>query len=486
MSQIKIVATIGPSTNHPDLIRQLVEAGLDVARLNGAHADLHWHSQAIDLLRRVAPEVPILLDLPGSKVRARELEHELSFDAGDRVIFTTSQERCDAKKVPVSGASLHQNLAVGDVLSADDGAITFTVLKIVGEDVICQAQCAGTLSSGKGITLPPSVRTDQLTDRDREIIDFAKDKGVDFVGVSFVSCAEHVERVGVFTGKRGPRIIAKIETQEGLDHLEAIAASADGLLVDRGDLSVQTSLETMILSQKRIVEVARATATPVIIATEMLHSMIENPNPTKAEVCDISNAVLDGASALMLSGETAIGKFPVQAVSIMRRIAAAVADHDQVNLDRQAEVRTGAIPPAMSEAVSMMARRLPVTKIVAITIGGYAARMVAASRPRQPILAVSNDRATVRSLNLLAGTEGVHVEVEFKRSSTDHIAKCLEILWRRGKVVDEDLVLVTSLGYPRPGNRMNMIQMHSIADLAEALQWKQRSSLEGTSKAGPA
>ena len=473
MSQIKIVATIGPRSKSADVIRELVEAGMSVARLNGAHGDLQWHSEAIDMIREVADDVPILLDLPGGKVRVGDLQHELSFGAGDRVIFTTSPDRSDSVvKVPVDGAALHESLAVGDELSADDGALSFEVVEITGEDVVCRAMCAGTLQSRKGISLPSSSQAGVLTDRDREIIDFAKDKAVDFVGVSFVSSAEHVERVRAATGVGGPRIIAKIENQDGLDNVEQIAAAADGLLVDRGDLSVQTSIETLIMSQKRIIEVARVAAKPVIIATEMLHSMIENPTPTKAEVCDISNAVLDGATALMLSGETAVGKYPVQAVSIMRRIAAAAADHDQVILDRQTEGRTRGIPPVMADAVSLITRRMPVTKIVAITIGGYAARMVAASRPRQPILAVSNDPATVRSLNLLPGTEGVYVDIPFLRSSTDHIAQCLEILWRRGKLVDDDLVLVASLGYPRSGNRMNMIQMHSIADLAEALRWE--------------
>ena len=482
MSRTKIVATIGPCSNRADVIQALVAAGMSVARLNGAHGDLQWHSDVIDVLRRVAPEVPVLLDLPGGKVRIRELEQDLHFSAGDRVTFTTSEGRSGEGTVPVSGAVLHENLAVGDVISADDGAVSFEVLEIAGQDVVCRARCAGTLRSRKGISLPSSTQADIVTERDREIIQFARDKGVDFVGVSFVSSAEHVQRVRALTGKGGPRIIAKIESQAGLDNMEEIADAADGLLVDRGDLAVQTSLESLIVSQKRIVEAARVAAKPVIIATEMLQSMIENPTPTKAEVCDIGHAVLDGASALMLSAETAVGKFAVEAVSVMRRIAAAATDHDQADLDRRNEGETRGIPPAMTDAVSLITRRLPVTKIVAITIGGYAARMVAASRPRQPILAVSNDRATVRSLNLLPGTEGVYVDVPFLRSSTDHIAQCLEILWRRGKLDRDDLVLVASLGYPKSGNRMNMIQMHSIADLAEALHW----SPDDETETGPA
>lgn len=473
MSRTKVVATIGPRTNTAELIGQLVEAGMDVARLNGAHADLQWHSATIDVLRRVAPDIPIILDLPGRKVRTADLPSEPSFDAGDLVIFTTSTNPSDAKRIPVSGLALHENLAVGDVLRADDGAISFVVVDIENEDVVCRAESAGTLRSRKGISLPPSGRTDLLTVRDREMIEFAKHKGVDFIGLSFVVSNEHIQRARAITGAGGPRVIAKIESQDGLDHLEEIVEAADALLVDRGDLSMHTSLESLVMWQKQILKVARTAAKPAIVATEMLHSMIENPFPTKAEVCDISNAVLDGASAVMLSGETAIGKYPVEAVSLMRRIASAATAPEQV-IDDQIEDRRRSIPPAIADALSLLSRRLPVTKIVAITIAGFAARMAAASRPRQPILAVSNDPAAVRSFNLLPGTEGVYVDIPFSRTSTDHIAKCLEILWRRGKVVDEDLVLVTSLGYPKSGNRMNMIQTHTIADLRDALQWKGR------------
>ncbi len=469
--QTKIVATIGPRTNTDDVIRKLVEAGMDVARINGAHADLDWHSATIDCLRRIAPDVPIIFDLPGRKVRTGDLESDQRFEAGDQLTFTTSIDSGGGGKIPLIGAVPRGRLAVGDVLKAEDGAASLVVVALEGEDVVCRAESAGTLRSRKGISLPPSPRPGLLTERDREMIEFAKHRGVDFVGLSFVVSAEHVQRARAVAGSDGPRVIAKIENQEALDHLEEIADAADALLLDRGDLSVETSLESLIIWQKRILKVAGSAAKPVIVATEMLHSMIENPFPTKAEVCDISNAVLDGASAVMLSGETAVGKYPVEAVALMQRITGAAAAHEQVHFDHQVNDRRRSIPPAIAEALALLSRRLPITKIVAITRAGFAARMAAASRPRQPILAVSNDAAAARSFNLLPGTEGVYVDVEFSRTTTDHIARCLEILWRRGKVTDDDLVLVTSLGYPRSGNRMNMIQTHSIADLREALEW---------------
>jgi len=473
MSRTKIVATIGPRTNNAQSIAELVDAGMDVARLNGAHGDRAWHSRAIDLLRTVAPDVPIILDLPGRKVRIGRLDRTRSCQVGDLVRFTTSKDAAGPTTVPVT-ADLYDDVSVGDVLRVDDGAMAFTVVDVVGHDVVCRADCPGTISSGKGVGVLSRAKAATLTTQDLTGIELATRKGVDFVGVSFVSSPEHVERVRAVCGADGPRIIAKIEDEDGLRNLESIVDVADGLLLDRGDLAVHTSLESLVTAQKHVLEVARAAAKPVIVATELLHSMIERPAPTKAEVCDIGHAVLDGASAVMLSGETAIGKYPVEAVSLMRRVVDAAAAHEQAVLEQQLSDARGSIPPAMAEAVSLLCRRLPVTKIVAITIGGFAARMAAMGRPRQPILAVTNDAAAARSFNLLPGTEGIYVDIQFSRTSTDHIAACLETLWRRGEVSEEDLILVTSLSYPKSGNRMNLIQTHRIADLRDALQWRGR------------
>jgi pyruvate kinase len=254
-----------------------------------------------------------------------------------------------------------------------------------------------------------------------------------------------------------------------MNNLDEVIEASDAIMIDRGDLSVETNLQTIALFQKQILKVAQLHGKPVIVATEMLHSMIENPFPTKAEVSDISNAVLDGASALMLSGETAVGKYPAQAVALMRLVVDTVGESAQAAADSEHEM---GVPQAMGQAIAMLCRRLPITKIVAVTISGYAARMVANSRPRQPILAVSNDAATARGLNLLFGTEGIHVDIPFSRTSTDHVAVCLEELWRRGKLSDDDTVLVVSVGYPRSGNRMNMVQTHSVSYLRESLGWK--------------
>lgn len=472
MSQVKIIATIGPSTNTAVALKALVEAGANVARLNGSHADLDWHAAAIKLLREVAPHMPILLDVPGRKIRTAALEHEPSFNMGDCVVLTTAPNHNGQLKVPVSYPNLHEDLSAGDTILADDGQLRFSVETIIGRDIVCRAETAGTLRSRKGINCPGvTLRTALVTERDQRMLAFAKEHSVDFVGISFVESPDHVHAIRSEIGQASPRIVAKIETPDALERLAEIIAVSDAIMIDRGDLAVETNLYSIALLQKRILTAARQANKPAIVATEMLHSMITSPVPTKAEITDITNAVLDGAAAVMLSGETAVGKFPVEAVATMRRIADMASAHLQSTLDQDGSREDFSVPQAVGDAIALICRRLPVTKIVAITIAGYAARTVAMHMPRQPILAVSNDPVAARSFHMLPGTEGIYVDIPFVRTSTDHIPKCLEVLWRRGKLLDEDLVLVTSVGYPRSGNRMNLIQTHHVADLRESLGW---------------
>ena len=473
MSRVKIVATIGPRTKSPDSVRALRGAGMDVARFNGSHADLDWHREAIGVLRSVAPEVPILFDIPGRKIRVGQLKGERSFNVNETVVFTTDADDAGESKVPVTNSDLHRYVTAGSVILADEGTIRFTVSEVNGRNIICRGDHAGVLRSSKGINIPAVLfKQDPVSGRDRQMIAFAKEQGVDFVGISFVGRAEHVDTIRSLIGKGGPQVVAKIETQEAIHHLEEVVKASDVLMIDRGDLSAETELESVSLLQKQILRLAREEGKPVIVATDMLQSMMQNPFPSKAEVSDISNAVLDGAAALMLSGETAIGNFPVEAVALMRRVADTVAEHVQHSLDEENNDRVREVPQAMADAVALVCRRLPVTKIVAITISGYAARIVAMRMPRQPILAVSNNRGNARSFNMLPGTEGVYIDIPFSRTSTDHIAHCLKELWRLGKLTDEDVVLVTSVGYPKSGNRMNLIQTHNVADLKESLGWR--------------
>ena len=478
MSATRIVCTIGPATNNESALCELVAAGMNVARLNGAHGDLDWHAAAIALLHEVMPEVPVLLDIPGRKIRTADLTHEPEFTSGNTVVLTTGEGHDGSEKVPVNRPSMHEEVNKGDVIMADDGTLKFTVEKVAGQDIHLRAEGPGKLGSRKGINIPSlSLAGEGVTQRDRDMVAFAREQGVDYIGISFVDSAEHVNAVRELCSGNWPRIVSKVENQGGLDNLEQIVEATDAVMIDRGDLSVETNLENLVLFQKRILDVSRSHGKPVIVATEMLHTMIENPFPTKAEVSDITNAVLDGCSAAMLSGETAVGAHATESVAVMQRVADAAETDLQAQLDDGREaVRRGdrptSVPQAMEDAVALICRSLPITKIVAVTISGYAARMTAARRPRQPIIAVSNDPIAARSFNLFWGARGVHVDIPFSKTSTDHVVKCLEELWRRGVLDDDDLILVAALGYPSSGNRMNLLQTHAVSDLRKTLRWK--------------
>jgi pyruvate kinase len=472
MRNTRIVCTIGPNSIDELTLKSLHREGMSVARLNGSHASLDWHKSAIRIIHNTLPNVPILLDIPGRKIRTMQLRHEPSFIVGDIITLTTDITHDGLIKVPVSYENLHKDLSVGNKIMADDGTLCFTVVKIKDNDIICRAETTGQLKSRKGINVPfVKLNLPLVTSRDKQMIAFACENKVDFIGLSFVESAAHILAFRNLIIGGAPRIVAKVENQGGLDRVHEIVESADAVMIDRGDLSVETSLHDIAIKQKQIIEAARKYGRPVIVATEMLHTMIENPFPTKSEVCDISNAVLDGCTATMLSGETAVGKYPSEAVATMRQVIEATEAHLQEQLDRSSLLPTVSVPDAMSSVIPILCRSLPITKIVAITRSGYAARMIAVHRLRQPILAVSDDPEAVRSFNLIAGTYGIFSEVSFSKASADHVSQVLKMLFERNHLSESDLVLVTGVSYPPPGSRMNTIQIHDISGLVNLFDW---------------
>lgn len=471
MRYTKIVATIGPVSNTPEMLLKLSSAGMDVARLNGSHNNLEWHEETIALIREVLPNTPILMDIPGRKIRTVQLAVEPSFGVGDIVVLTTDLSHDGSQKVPVNYPHLHEELQEGATVRADDGTLEFTVVKVEGQDIHCAANTAGKLRSRKGINVPDvDLKTPMITDRDHEMMAFLTRNKVDYVGISFVESGDHVKAVKNLRTEEWPRIVSKIENRPGMENMETIIAETDAVMIDRGDLSVETNLQTLAVAQKQIIQCATEACKPVIVATEMLHTMIDNPFPTKAEVSDISNSVFDGCAATMLSGETAIGKYPEEAVRLMSEVSEVAAEHmkSEVREDTSDDIETHRV---FGEAVALMCKNLPITKIVAVTRLGFAARVISSQNISQPIIAVSDEIEAARSFNLFPGVKGVHLDVAFSKKSSDHIPECLHRLWQAGDLVDDDVILVLALTYPRSGNRMNHMQMHKISDLAQTLQW---------------
>ena len=320
-NKTKIIATIGPKTATADYLKKLREAGMSVARLNGSHATLDWHAATIALIRKTLPEVPIILDIPGRKVRTAQLAAPHAFRAGEAVILTTDPDHAAAGKVLLNYPNFHAEVAPGNQIVADDGQLRFEIIRIEGRDIHCTALNAGALGSAKGVNVPGvRIGRDLMTARDKSMIAFARENAVDFLGISFVESAEHIRLIKGEIGSSDIRVIAKVENQGGLEHVDQIAAEADVVMIDRGDLSVEADLPSLVLFQKYIIKRCTAAGCPVIVATEMLHTMIGNRHPTKAEISDITNAVLDDAAAVMLSGETAVGKYPSRTIKMMSQI----------------------------------------------------------------------------------------------------------------------------------------------------------------------
>lgn len=469
-TRTRIVATIGPASESAEAIRGLAHAGAAVFRLNGSHNSMDWHERVVARIRAAAPAHPILLDIPGRKIRTGDLDRPLTFAAGDIVRFAPATA-ARGGAVVVNSDRLAGICRVGGPILADDGTLRFVVVEVDGEVVAARAAFGGTLHSRKGLNVPGAdLGPAALTDRDRAMLEFAGRLGVDYVGISFVESAAHVQLVrAAMCADSSPRVVSKVESAKGFANMSEVIAASDAVMIDRGDLSVETDLEGVTMRQKLIIEEARRSATPVIVATEMLHSMIVAGTPTKAEVSDITNAVLDGCAATMLSGETAIGVDPAAAVSLMNRVIAAA---ERTNGDDRL---TDSLVPgpagAICRAIAHLVRELHIDKVVAVTRSGYAARVLAGADLRVPIIAVSDRADAARAFGLFPGVTGVHFTGAFSRSDVSHVPAVLEALWRDGRISADEQVLVSALAYPTSGKRMNHLETHHVGDLANALGW---------------
>jgi len=413
MPRTKIVCTIGPSSRSPETLERLVASGMDVARLNFSHGTHAEHAAVISALRRIAGDarrpIAILQDLAGIKIRIGDLAGgPVRLDSGAAFTLTTRSVPGDSREVSVTFPALPSCVRPGDRLLLADGEIELCAEEVGPTDIRCRVVTGAALSSHKGISLPTSsVAVAGLTEKDRDDLDFGVAQGVDYVALSFVRSADDVREARAFIAQRGAAIplVAKIEKREALVAIDAILAEADGLMVARGDLGVETPLEHVPLLQKMLIEKANRAGKPVITATQMLLSMVEKPRPTRAEVGDVANAILDGTDAVMLSEETASGRYPVEAAATMRRIAedTEAAFPFEQWMRRFEDRAVQGLPEAVAGAACELAEHIGASVIVAWTESGATARLVAKHRPRSPILALSSIPATARRLALVWG-----------------------------------------------------------------------------------
>ncbi len=465
----KIVCTIGPASESLPVLQSLIQAGMDVARLNFSHGSHEEHLKKIKEIRRLSDHlkkpVTILQDLSGPKIRVgRVKEGGVELKRGEKFILTNRKILGDEKGVSVNYAPLPREVKVGDILLLADGAIELQALKSNGQDIVCQVMVGGKLTSNKGINFPTgTITVSPFTKKDREDLLFGIRKGVDMVSLSYVKDAGDIEQVKRFLKKYSASlpVIAKIERKEALENVDKILMAADGIMVARGDLGVETPIEKIPTVQKMLIRKANTMGKPVITATQMLRSMVDQNRPTRAEVTDVVNAIYDGTDAVMLSEETAIGQFPVETVQMMARIARAAEDafpHHRF-LDRRSEGDSD-LPQAISQVASILSERVKAVAIVVPTESGSTARWVSRLRPKQPVLALSRHYSTVRSLNLCWGV--TPLLVSDWRDTDDMLERAKQIPRKIGMATRGDrIVIIAGVPISIPGTT-NLIKVEVV------------------------
>ena len=468
MRRTKIVATIGPATSSPDALSALLHAGVDVVRLNAAHGTPDVHAERAAMSRAAAAAagvaVGVLVDLPGPKLRTGAVaDDEIELRPDSRFVLTADTVVGDEHRVSTTVAELARWVRVGDEIFLADGAIVLSVEHIRGDDVECRVVRAGVLRSRKGMHVPRAEgHVEPFTDADAVALEMAVRIKADFVGLSFVRRPEDVDAVRARLGKRATKahLIAKIETAVALDHLAGIVAAADAVMVARGDLGIQIPARRVPLIQKEIIRFCNMAGTPVITATQMLESMTRSPLPTRAEVNDVANAVLDGTDALMLSEETAVGVYPTDAVRTMAEVAEAAEGWPSARTapaGAAAANNDDRVAWAVAHAAVQAAADLGVAAILCPTQSGTTARRVAAFRPAVPIVGISNQRDTLGRLSLVWGVRPLAIDSADARAS--QLDEALGAARGAGIVRSGDLVAVVSASQGRRAGSTDTVRV---------------------------
>ncbi|WLR50193.1 pyruvate kinase [Bacillus tianshenii] len=472
MRKTKIVCTIGPASENIETLTKLMNAGMNVARLNFSHGNHVEHAARIKTIREAAESlnktIAILLDTKGPEIRTHNMKDgEIQLEAGSEIRVSMEEVLGTKERISVTYEGLINDVHQGSKILLDDGLIELEVTGTEGNEIIANVMNTGVLKNKKGVNVPNvSVNLPGITDKDAEDIKFGIEQGVDFIAASFVRRPSDVLEIRELLEKHNANIhiVPKIENREGVDNIEGILEVSDGLMVARGDLGVEIPAEEVPLVQKELIRQCNMLGKPVITATQMLDSMQRNPRPTRAEASDVANAIFDGTDAIMLSGETAAGNYPVEAVQTMRNIASkaetALAYHE-ILAGRSREIGK-TITEAISQSVAHTALNLNVSAIVTPTESGYTARMISKYRPKAPIVAVTSNEHVTRKLALVWG---VTPQLGQQSSSTDEM---LEIAVQEGLhsgvVNNGDLVVITA-GVPvGESGTTNLMKVHVVGD----------------------
>ena len=454
MRKTKIVCTMGPNTNSKEMMKKLVENGMDVARFNFSHGDHEEQKMRMDLLKEVRKElkvpVAILLDTKGPQIRTGELKDhkKVTLKENQTFVLTTSEVEGDNERVSITYKGLPQDVTAGGQILIDDGLICLEVQETTGTEIVCRVINGGELGEKKGINVPNvSIKLPNLTEKDKSDLLFGIEQGIDFVAASFIRNAEAIYEIKDLlreNGGEGIDVIAKIENAEGVENIDSIIDAADGVMVARGDLGVEIPASDVPHVQKIIIEKCNHKYKPVITATQMLDSMIRNPRPTRAEVSDVANAIYDGTDAVMLSGETAQGKYPVEAVQMMAKIAESSEQFLKFDMYRDTKALLGKqnVSSAVGFAAVTMVERLNASCIVTPTMSGQTARVISNLRPSVPIYGVTPNERTRRKMQLYWGVKPI---TGYEEDSTENIiSHAMYMVVREGLVHKGEMVIFTA------------------------------------------
>jgi len=469
MRKTKIVCTLGPATNSEEMIRQLIQAGMNVVRLNFSHGSQQEHRLMIEAIRKAAAQlgkaIPILQDLQGPKLRVGKMKNgSIVLKRGQQIRLVAEEILGDEQRIGTSYRYLANDVRPGDKILLDDGLIELKVVHVYRTEVICQVITGGMLSDHKGINLPGiAISQPSFTEKDRDDLMFGIEHGVDLVAISFVRSADDVLAVKEVIQSKGQEImvLAKLEKPEAIDHLDDILAVADGVMIARGDLGVELPLQKVPVLQKRIIQQAAHLGKPVITATQMLESMRFNPRPTRAEVSDVANAIFDGTDAVMLSAETATGSYPVETVRTMARIITEAEQAEGLMGHHLSPAeKTLSVADAVSHSACETAEFLKVKAIVAFTKSGFTARMVSKYRPKTQIIAFSPSETVQRQLNLSWGI--CPLQMEYLNSTDEIISRTEQILLdqKLAKLGDIIIVLMGSPIFIK--GTTNLMKLHVV------------------------
>lgn len=473
MKKTKIVATIGPASESEEVLRKLFTEGVNVARLNFSHGSHQEHKLKIDRIKKLRREmdipIGIMLDTKGPEIRLGDIDGEVLLKSGEEFILTNKDLLGNEKIASISYKDLYKDVRVGGKILIDDGLVELVVKEIRGEEIITEVENSGLVSSHKGVNVPgANLNLPALTERDIEDIKFGIKEDIDFIAASFVRSREDVLAIRkVLEEERDytTKIISKIESQRAVDLIDEIIEVSDGIMVARGDLGVEIETEAVPIVQKEIIKKCNIVGKTVITATQMLDSMIRNPRPTRAETNDVANAVLDGTSAVMLSGETASGKYPLEAVVTMRKIleyTENTIDHEEILENRIRDVEKS-MTNAIGRSACVIARDLGAEAIITATTSGNTSRAIAKFRPETPIIASTPFEKIKNQLSLVWGISPVKV-LNFK--DTDNLIDAsMEIAVSKGFIKSGDLVVLTA-GVPAGiAGSTNLLKIESVSEI---------------------